>query len=1009
MPWRIQLFGQISARRGDRTEDRFATKKNAELLGYLAMSPGCAFNRKHLCNILWPDAEDVDAARVRLRQAITSIRRQLEPPGVEAGSVVVTERDTVWLNQEQVESDVSEFEATLTLLRGCPPEKLKRHLNRIVELHGGEFMSGITAEWVTTEQERFHEKFIQAADQLVDLSFEEGDWQSAVLALKQTLAIDLYDEARYCKLMAAYRYLGRLSEAISLYNELATRLRRDLNVEPSPETSRLVASLRAEMDSGARRPTKRQAGSVSVQRHAKARRFPVPSTRFYGREKELPDVIRMINDPGTRLITLEGPGGVGKTRLALEVAEKLFKARSGSVWFVTLADLTNANEISAAVLSSIGVEPVRGAAAADLAVSRLAEFDDAVLIFDNFEHLIDEGASFVRELLDRLPNLCCLITSRQPLELAGEQEYRIGLLEVPPKGATSTEDISVYSSVQLFVDRAKLAKADFQLTSGNSEAISDLCRKLEGIPLAIEICAALIQTTTPSHMLAEVSKRFELLVSRRRDIPARHRSMRAAVEYSYRMLPPDLAYIFRQLAIFKGGWSLEAAQEILQTPNISDALFELQNRSFVTCDEILVSGQATMRFRMLETFRDFAWEMLSSLEQESISNVHEAYFSEFAKRQRAMYFNNEANADEVEVEQGNLYGAARWCLADNRLTDAMQLCFNLYQLWAVKSHYEEGIEWLESLLERDEVGTVSLDLQCACARALAHLTANRKRPKDAAQSLDLYASLAQKTGSASDVAHALSLRGGYFSDLGETEKAISLCEEAVAQTRSIGESSQTGSALTSLVQVLIDGGRYSEAIDLTPEAYSMAVHTGFQMNAGELLWGWAESLAGLGRYEESIIKLREATMAAEDVGSPQRIFLTQLGMVASLCLLDRIEDAKRSLVTALKSWEINMSPESSRISLQLAAYLASKIGRRKEAIELQSAAETIVSLPRPSSRSPLFNALKCDMEKCRSTVGSEFEEHVRRGQNLNQRQALDLAKATLALELDHAEVVTHIA
>jgi predicted ATPase len=230
-------------------------------------------------------------------------------------------------------------------------------------------------------------------------------------------------------------------------------------------------------------------------------------------------------------VTLTGPGGSGKTRLALELAGELVERFQGAVWFVPLADLSDPRRIVEAIRDALRLRRSPDLTPLEQVVDTLSQ-QPSLLVLDNFEHLVEEAAAIVRSLLEQAPPLQCLVTSRQRLDLAGEREFPILPLPIP-MGTASPERLTLYESVQLFVDRAQAVRPDFQVTSSNAPAVAELCSRLEGIPLAIELAAARAQVLTPAQMLTKLGQRFEFLVSRRRDTIPRHRTLRAAIEWSY--------------------------------------------------------------------------------------------------------------------------------------------------------------------------------------------------------------------------------------------------------------------------------------------------------------------------------------------------------------------------------------------------------------------------------------------------------------------------------------------
>jgi predicted ATPase/DNA-binding SARP family transcriptional activator/class 3 adenylate cyclase len=303
--------------------------------------------------------------------------------------------------------------------------------------------------------------------------------------------------------------------------------------------------------------------------------LPLPLTRFFGRTEELARLEELLLAEGARLVTLTGPGGSGKTRLAQELSARLRERLRDAVWFVSLVDLSDPGLIPDKVreamrlLRSPQVEPLEQVAAF-LAQAR----QPVLLVLDNLEHLLEGGTAVVQTLLGRVGTLTLLATSRQQLDLPGERLFPVLPLPVPVDPNTLVSN----PSVQLFLDRAQAVRVDFQVTKTNAAAIAELCRKLEGLPLAIELAAARVGVLTSAQMLARIEPRFELLVSRGRAADPRHRSLRAALDWSYQLLEPELQRFFRRLSVFRGGWTLAAAEAVCQAPRALEYLEQLRAR-----------------------------------------------------------------------------------------------------------------------------------------------------------------------------------------------------------------------------------------------------------------------------------------------------------------------------------------------------------------------------------------------------------------------------------------------
>ena len=399
----------------------------------------------------------------------------------------------------------------------------------------------------------------------------------------------------------------------------------------------------------------------------------MPLTRFFGREQELRLLQAFLQSRDTRFLTLMGPGGTGKTRLALEAARHFVSsdaqavapgsAPARAVFFVSLESVGAASHIMPAIYRALLQTPATASqenSSANApqedgprlraAVARLlGRIAYPLLILDNCEHLADNAdtARVLADLLRACP-LSILATSRVCLGVEGEQQLVVPPLPAPHQkltdadtaaDAASQDALLAYVSVQMFVDRARRARLNFALSQSNRDAVATLCERLEGIPLAIELCAAWAATLAPSEMLAALDNRFELLISRRPDVPPRHRSLYAAVESSYLQLPTNLQAAFCALSAFRGGWSAEAAQAIAATNagngkttafHIRNSLFALQERSLIFT-ETTDNASAAMRWRMLETLREFAWSRLSEEERQATASRHVAWFLQWAE------------------------------------------------------------------------------------------------------------------------------------------------------------------------------------------------------------------------------------------------------------------------------------------------------------------------------------------------------------------------------------------
>jgi len=565
-----------------------------------------------------------------------------------------------------------------------------------------------------------------------DVGFKEGDNHDPALRRASRM------------LTAAHGGQILLSEAT------ATLVRRDLGEETRltdlgayrlrdvPGAERLYQADYPGMSAEAFPPLAAEAGRPA--------HLPSQLTRFFGREEEIARLTELLTTghrpPTTespssvvggsssvvRLVTLTGPGGTGKTRLAIEVAGRLAEAFGGAVWFVPLQDLTAPRLIPGAIVEGLGLPRSPGVELLQQAVNFLNGRDaPSLLVLDNLEHLLagarrkaEDGAAVVRALLERVPTLTCLVTSRRSLNLEGEREFPVRPLPVPeaePQRHRDTEDsqrafeprtthhapltpeqLMQFASVQLFLDRAQGVRPDFQVTPGNAARVAALCVRLEGIPLAIELAAARMQVISPTQMLSQLEGRFAFLVSRRRDVTERHRSLHAAIEWSYRLLPKELRRFFCRLSVFRGGWSLEAAEAVCEEPLALDYLAQLRECSLILSEET----PQEMRFRLLETLREYADEQLSKEEREGACRRHATWFLGLAEEAHAPLFSENCSIwlDRLETEMENLRGALDWHQAQADSSPGLRLVVALHRYWDMRGYTQEGYERLKTMLRR---------------------------------------------------------------------------------------------------------------------------------------------------------------------------------------------------------------------------------------------------------------------------------------------------------------------
>jgi len=884
-PWRILLFGGLQAQLGEWTLSRFPTAKTGALLAYLAYYPDRTHSRETLAEMFWPD-RDPTAARNSLRQALAALRRLMEPPGVPSGSVLVAGRTTIRIQPEAIVTDIAEFEAALQAAAQTTEESERRNrLAHAVALYRGPLLAGSYEEWVLPEQERLAALYLRAARRLTALWVRAGDLGQAIACARLAVQADWLREKAHYDLMRLYVAAGDPAAAWRQYQEMERVLREQLGAQPSEPTRALAAQIRPAAGATSLPVDSAPAPALPVEANRPSTlnprtfvptpfspasdpsaRLPLPLTRFFGREEELARLQEMLQPfpsliGSPRLTTLAGPGGTGKTRLVIELARRLTAQFVGAITFIDLSDLMDAHLLADTIAEALRLPRSTGSDPLDRVVEALSR-QPSLLILDNFEQIAAEGAPLVQALLKRVPTLTCLVTSRRCLNLPGEQEFPVQPLPTPERPGTP-ERLLEFASVQLFADRARAARPDFQVTARTAAAVAALCHRLEGLPLAIELAAAWSRTLTPAQLLARLSRRFDMLVSRKQGGSARHQTLRAAIDWSFSRLPSDLQTLFARLSVFRGGWTQDAAKAVCYLPEGKGdgGLGQLQECSLIVAEE---SG-TEMRFRMLETLREYAEEQLSAEESAQMRRRHAAYYARLAEEIEASLYGPEMeqSLDRLEAENDNLRAALAWCASpDGEAETGLRMAAVLWRFWAVRGYFQEGRRWLSTLLPRCPEATPRLR-----ARALNGAGVLAEQQGDHTTARDFYAqclAIERSRGHHAGTAAALNNLGNAVYNLGDYETARDLYRESLDLRRDTGDRLGVANTLNNLGLIAQNAADYATARRLYEESLAikreMEDRSGIAVslnNLGMLAYDQEEYVHAQALYEESLTISRE--------------------------------------------------------------------------------------------------------------------------------------------------------
>lgn len=506
-------------------------------------------------------------------------------------------------------------------------------------------------------------------------------------------------------------------------------------------------------------------------------------TPFIGREREIRQAADLLQTPAIRLVTLTGPGGIGKTRLALQVAAALLPGFRDGAFFVNLAPLTDPALVPSSIADVLGVKEEGNRDLAEILIAALRG-KHLLLVLDNFEHLLPAG-TLVSSLLDACTEVHILVTSRIPLHLSREYECPVPSLSVPEVAHPPALDRLVqYEAVALFVERARAVKPEFVVTGENAAAVAEICSRLDGLPLAIELAAARIKLFPPPALLARLSRSLTVLTGGARDRPSRHRTLRAAIDWSYSLLTPPEQILFARLSVFVGGCTLEAAEAVC---NLGEDLDLLEGMANLLNESLLrQEGNEEPRFAMLETIREYARERLEEGGKRDDLRKRHAQWCLGLVEEAVHEISDPHQAEWLEREQGNLRAALHWA-GDNRMSElGLRLAIALSPFWRIRGYLVEGQGWLTMLLD----GAGNDIAPVLRARALlwtGDLVFVQGREHAAAelfeQSLDLFRELDDMGGVAEALDHLSLAVLPYGNETGDRERVISLLTEYLAVGR----------------------------------------------------------------------------------------------------------------------------------------------------------------------------------------------------------------------------------
>jgi predicted ATPase/DNA-binding SARP family transcriptional activator len=932
----IKLLGSFSIHINGKEipPEAWRLRKVKNLVKLLALAPGQQLRRDQVIEYLWPDSDPKAAANL-FYQTLHAARRTLDPDR-KFGQQFLTYREEKLLLCPEISLwvDIDAFAKLAAVARKeCHPIAYQRAL----DLYTGDLLPEDRYEvWAEPARKRMYDLHLELLFELAVLNHQQQNYSNAIEQLNQIVALDDTHEEAHVLLMHLYAETGLRREAIQQYQTLKNTLKNELGLEPLPETTnlfddilhnRVAQAIRAEAP-----------GLPPRARH----NLPSQISSFIGRTREIESVVQLLL--ANRLVTITGAGGTGKTRLALKAAERVLDDYPHGVWWVELAPIFDPALILKEVAEVLSVCELPGHTLAE-SVEETLRSRRLLLVLDNCEHLIPAVSEMAARLLHTCPDLHVLATSREILAVEGENCFYCPSLTLPHKNIQQDPGALEQSeAVRLFVERAMSADPDFAVNAVNVNDIVMICQRLDGIPLAIELAAARTRMLSVDQIAARLDHAFSLLAGSTHSSLPRHQTLKALINWSYDLLSPQEKVLFQRLSVFAGEWTLEAAEEVcatggheifihLEKAHVLELLGNLINKSLIRFEH---SSNQDPRYRMLETVRQYARERLvASGEEDGMRERLLDYYVSLAQQAEPHFRSWKAKQwfDRLDAEMDNVRLALTWSLAGS-MEKGLLLSTALFWFWWTRNHCQEGIDWLERLLENQHRHVDEFNCKIIRGRAInvlvylqaleADITAvNLKRPelvhensqifqqlgddykRDQALSLLLLAETWEEIQACREL--FLELHDLFWisecdqmlvNNARNTEEARFFAQECLDLRQEIGDIDGEGTAYLLLGNLEIGSGNISAVSDFYRKAIHCMEIVGQYRYAARLLNDLAIIYLHFGNVEDASLLLTDGNTAAHSLGDTHLLFWNLMGQGMTAWSAKRYRDAVQYLEEA---------------------------------------------------------------------------------------------------------------